>query len=286
MNPSKNILITGASTGIGYDLCKAFVASDYQVFGSVRKSADAERLQAELGENFHSLIFDVTDHVAVDKAVGELEKQIPEGLGGLINNAGIAIGGPFAHIPIEDFRYQFEVNVIGLIKVTQAFLPLLGAREDHLSAPGRIVQISSVAGKLGMPFISPYIGSKHAVEGISQSLRRELMLYGIEVIVVGPGAVKTPIWNKSADEETMGKYLKTPFGEALSIFQGVFVKDSIKNGFDSDKLANDVLRIFEKKRPKTRYALVAQKFKNWTLPRMLSDRALDNFVGKNLKLKK
>ena len=287
MNNSKNILITGASTGIGYDLAKAFIDSGYKVFGSVRKKEDADRLSRELNENFEPLIFDVTDHESVDNAARQLADRVgDEGLGGLINNAGIAVGGPFIDLEIEEFRYQFEVNVIGLIKVTQAFLPLLGARDNHLSLPGKIIQISSVAGKLAMPFLSPYVGSKHAVEGISHSLRRELQLFGIDVILVGPGPIKTPIWEKSAGEVQETKYKESVFFKSLKIFQDVFVVDAIKNGWTSEKAARRILNTFEKSRPKTRYAMVPQKLKNWTFPLVLPDRVLDFLVKKSLKLSK
>jgi len=287
MNKSKNILITGASTGIGFDLCKSFVQAGYTVFGSVRKQADADRLQTELGAQFHALLFDVTDHAAVDKAAAELTEKIGhEGLGGLINNAGIALGGPFAHVPIEEFRLQFEVNVIGLVKVTQAFLPLLGMQKNHPSAPGKIIMMSSLTGKVAMPFISPYVGSKHALEGISTSLRRELLLFGIDVVVIGPGAIKTPIWNKGADDPRNAAFFKTPWAESLGIFQKVFVLNSIKKGWTADYLAEKVLTIFQKEKPKTRYALVAQRFQNWTMPRLLPARRLDKMLGKGLKLLK
>lgn len=285
MAKSKNILITGASTGIGYDLAKIFISKGYKVFGSVRKQSDAARLRDELGSDFSSLIFDVTNHKAVDEAAEKLREKIGyEGLGGLINNAGIAVGGPFMDIDIEEIRHQFEVNVIGLVKVTQAFLPLLGAQDNHPSEPGRIVQISSIAGKLAMPFLSPYIGSKHAVEGISQSLRRELQLFGIEVIIIGPGPIKTPIWNKSANDGQELKYEKSPFFKSLQIFQNVFVAAAIKKGWEPEKAAKIILNAFEKRKPKTRYSLVPQGFINSTIPRLLPDRALDKFVRKNLKL--
>ncbi len=286
MAKSKNILITGASTGIGYDLAKVFVRNGYTVFGSVRKQADADRLSKEIGENFKPLLFDVTDHASVDLAAKTLNDEIGEtGLGGLINNAGIAIGGPMLDLSIEDYRQQFEVNVIGLIKVTKAFLPLLGAREGHNSDPGRIVQISSVAGKIGMPFMSPYVGSKHAVEGLSESLRRELQLFGIKVIVIGPGPIKTPIWNKGVTEDTSLKFKDSPFAESVNIFQNTFVKDAITNGWTSEKAAGIIFSAFEKRNPKARYALVPQRLKNWILPRLLPSKALDKFVQKNLKLK-
>ncbi len=285
MEKSKNVLITGASTGIGYDLAKAFVNRGYQVYGSVRKEEDAERLSKELGERFEALLFDVTDHDSVERAAALLDEKVgAKGLGGLINNAGIAVGGPFLDLDIEDFRYQFEVNVIGLVKVTQAFLPLLGARENHSSLPGRLLQISSSAGKISMPFMSAYSGSKHAVEGISQSLRRELQLYGIEVVIIGQGPVKTPIWNKGIGEGYEKRFEESPFAHSLNIFQNVFVKNTIKKAWTSEKAAHLILKAFEKSRPKVRYALIPQYFKNWILPNLLPDRALDIFVKKNLKL--
>lgn len=286
MAKSKNILITGASTGIGYDLSKVFVENGYTVYGSVRKQSDADRLSNELGQKFKAVIFDVTDHESVDAVAERMYEEIGrEGLGGLINNAGIAIGGPMLDLSIDDYRQQFEVNVLGLIKVTKAFLPLLGARENHTSEPGRIVQISSVAGKIGMPFMSPYVGSKHAVEGLSESLRRELQLFGIKVIVIGPGPIKTPIWNKGVSEETNARFKDSPFAESINIFQNSFVKDAIKNGWTSEKAARIIFKAFEKKNPKLRYALVPQRLKNWTLPRLLPSKALDKFVSKNLKLR-
>ena len=286
MAKSKNILITGASTGIGHDLAKIFVENGYDVYGSVRKKMDGERLLNELGSGFKPVVFDVTDHDSVDQAAKHIEKEIvDEGLGGLINNAGIAIGGPMLDLSIEEYRLQFEVNVIGLIKVTKSFLPLLGARDGHTSDPGRIVQISSAAGKIGMPFMSPYTGSKHAVEGLSESLRRELQLFGIDVIVVGPGPVKTPIWNKGITDELKTKFKDSKYAKSINIFQNSFVRDAIQKGWTSEKAAKIIFRIFERSRPKVRYALVNQRFKNWILPGLLPNRVLDKFVRKKLKLR-
>ncbi|MBV6647838.1 MAG: SDR family NAD(P)-dependent oxidoreductase [Cyclobacteriaceae bacterium] len=284
MKKSKTIVITGVSTGIGYDITKSFINRGYKVFGSVRKEEDGKRLVLELGNKFEPLIFDVTDDEAIDKAAEHVSSQVgAEGIGGLVNNAGIAVGGPMLYVDMKEWRHQFDVNVLGLVKTTQAFAPLLGARKGHQSEPGRIVNISSVAGKVPMPFIAPYIGSKHAVEGISHCLRRELLLYGIDVIIIGPGAVKTPIWNKSTD---MQQYAETPFGRALSIFSNKFVSKSIKTAYPSEKLGEDTVDIFEKRRPKTRYAIVPQWFTNWLVPRILPDRFLDRFLGRALKMVK
>jgi short-subunit dehydrogenase len=276
MNVSKTILITGVSTGLGYGSAKELIARGYTVFGSVRKKEDADRLQTEFGEKFIPLIFDVTDHSAVDLAVLTVKQKLNgQGLGGLINNSGISVSGPIQYLPIDELRRNFEVNVFGLIKVTQAFLPLLGAQKDHSSAPGRILNISSVAGKLAPPYMSPYVGTKHAVEGISHCLRRELMQFGIDVIIIGPGAVQTPIWDKGS----LDTYKDTPYISSLAKYFTRFVTDG-KKGMPLDIFSKRLADIFETPKPKTRYAIVQGTFMNWTLPRLLPDRMLDNFFKK------
>lgn len=282
---SKNILITGVSTGIGYDLAKVFLDHDYVVYGSVRKKEDAERLSSELGSNFHAIIFDVTDHEAIDRVALELEAQIgEEGLGGLINNAGTAIAGPFIDLSVDDFRSQFEINVFGLIKVTQAFLPLLGARENHSFSPGRIIQISSIAGKQGMPYMSPYSGSKHALEGITESMRKELLYYGIDVILIEPGPIKTPIWNKAASEEIETRFKDSVYFESIKKYRTKFIPKAVKRAWTSEKASKIIFKAFKAKRPRVRYLIIAQKFMNWTLPRLLPTRFLDKLIAKLIGL--
>ena len=269
---SKNILITGVSTGIGYGAAKHFIQRGYTVFGSVRTQADADRLQTEFGENFTPLLFDVTDAEAIAAAAQMLSKRLAgNGLGGLINNAGVAIGGPLQHQPIATIRHHFDVNVLGLIQVTQAFLPLLGARDNHPVQPGRIQNISSVNGQIAIPFMGAYVGSKHAVEGLSHSLRRELVLYGIKVIIVGPGAVKTPIWSKGID---ISSYTNTAYYPAMKRFRKQ-VEAAENRGFSIDYLGERIVAIHETPRPRIRYALVPHKLMGWTLPRLLSDGVLD-----------
>lgn len=286
MTKSQNVLITGVSTGIGYELAKIFVERGYNVFGSVRKQADADRLLSELGEHFHPMVFDVTDFEAIENAAKWLEGEIgDEGLGCLVNNAGIAVGGPFVDLKIEDFRQQFEVNVFGLIKVTQAFLPLLGARENHSTAPGKIMQISSVSGRMGMPFVSPYVGSKHAVEGITESLRKELLMFGIDVVLIEPGPIKTPIWKKSMDP-LFDKFKNSLYLPIMKKSHEKFMGPSIENALSAEKAAEIIFKEFEKKRSSTRKVIIAQKFKNWTLPRLLPTRIVDKFLGKALGLLK
>lgn len=269
---SKNILITGVSTGIGYGAAKHFIQRGYTVFGSVRTQVDADRLQAEFGKLFVPLLFDVTDADAVIAAACWLTERLEgSGLGGLINNAGVAIGGPLQDQPMDVFRKHFEVNVIGLVQVTQAFLPLLGARDNHPVQPGRIQNISSANGQIAIPFMGAYVGSKHAVEGLSHSLRRELALFGIKVVIVGPGAVKTPIWGKGTD---MSSYANTHYYPAMKRFLKQ-VEVAENRGYSIDYLGERIVEIHEASRPRIRYALVPGKLMGWILPRLLPARVLD-----------
>jgi NAD(P)-dependent dehydrogenase (short-subunit alcohol dehydrogenase family) len=193
----RTVVITGASTGIGHATAKLLLDKGFKVFGSVRKQADAERLRGEFGASFAPLLFDVTDEAAVLAASREVRAALNgETLAGLVNNAGIAVPGPVLELSADEFRRQMDVNVIGPIIATQAFGPLLGADAALKGPKGRIVMISSVAGKNGNPLTPAYAASKHAIEGLSESLRRELMLFGIDVIIIAPGPVKTPIWSK------------------------------------------------------------------------------------------
>ena len=185
------------------------------MFGSVRKQADADRLKGEFGANFIPLLFDVTDEAAVLAAARGVRAALDgKTLFGLVNNAGIAVAGPVLELAVDEFRRQMDVNVIGPIITTQAFGPLLGFDPSLKGPKGRIVMISSVAGKNGNPLMSAYSASKHAIEGLSESLRREMMLFGIEVIIIAPGAVKTPIWSK-AEEVDISAYRNSPFFPAL-----------------------------------------------------------------------
>lgn len=272
---SKNILITGVSTGIGYGAARQFIQRGYTIFGSVRSQADAERLQTEFGEHFVPLLFDVTDAKAVQASARYLTEQLAgSGLGGLINNAGIALGGPLQYQPLQTIRQQFDVNVFGLLQVTQAFLPLLGARDNHPVQPGRILNVSSVNGQIAIPFMGAYVGTKHAVEGLSHSLRRELSQFGIGVVIIGPGAVKTPIWGKGTD---ISPYQNTPYFPAMQRFMKR-VKAAEAGGLSIDYLGERIVAIYETDRPHIRYALVPNKLLNWTT-RLLPHRALDWIMG-------
>ena len=194
----KQIVITGASTGIGHASVKFLLSRGFRVFGSVRSRGDADRLQREFGELFIPLLFDVTDEAAVQAEAEKVGQHLKTNtLDGLVNNAGIEVAGPLPHLSTDQFRHQLEVNLLGPFIVTKAFLPLLGTDPARKGNPGRIVNISSSSGKIAGPFTGAYAASKFGLEGFSESLRRELILFGIDVIIIGPGAVVTPIWQKS-----------------------------------------------------------------------------------------
>jgi len=209
--------------------------------------------------------------------------QVAERLGrntlfGLVNNAGIAGGGPLLHQPIEEFRQTLETNLLGPFRVTQAFAPLLGADRARVGKPGRIIQISSVAGKLAFPFLGSYVASKFALEGMSESLRRELLLYGIDVIVVGPGTVRTPIFDK-AQQMDLSPYMATEYGPILKGFVEYFLNEG-KKGLPASRIGETVYKALTVRKPRVRYAVVPQRLKNWTLPRALPKRMLDRMIGK------
>ena len=257
----KSVVITGASTGIGFASAKLLIDKGFRVFGSVRKQADAERLKGEFGANFTPLIFDVTDEPAVLAAAREVRVALNgEKLAGLVNNAGIAVTGPVLGLSVDDYRRQMDVNVIGPIIATQAFAPLLGADASLKGAPGRIVMISSVAGKNGNPLSSAYVASKHAIEGFSESLRREMMLFGIDVIIIGPGPVKTPIWGKGQESFDISRYQNSPYLPALQKVSA-FMQHLDAIALPPERIAQLVFDALTLPNPKVRYHIAPDKIR-------------------------
>ncbi|MHA6288015.1 SDR family oxidoreductase [Maricaulis sp. CAU 1757] len=278
-------VITGASTGIGYACAKRLADEGWQVFGSVRKQADADKLRAELGEAVTPLLFDVTDSDAIARAAEQVRQALDgHTLNGLVNNAGIAVAGPLTLLPIAEFEKQMAINVTGVVRVTQAFAPLLGVDEALEGEPGRIVMMSSMAGKMGAPFLGPYSASKHAVEGLSKSLRRELNPWGIQLVVLGPGAVATPIWEKAEDIDPE-PYKDTRFYKPLTKIRDYMTRTG-PEGFPPSRIADRVFRSLTDDKPNFRYAIVPDRLTNWTLPRLLPERFVDNLVTKRLGLKR
>lgn len=279
----QSVVVTGVSTGIGWGALKVLSSKGIHVFGSVRNSEDAERLATEFGDSFTPLIFDVTDEKSVGEAVEQVRNQINgNNLLGLVNNAGIAIGGPLMHQPIADFRKQIEVNLTGQLIVTQAFLPLLGTDSNFQGKPGRIINISSVSGKIAPPFLGAYSASKFGLEAISESLRRELNIYGIDVIIIGPGSIATPIWDK-AEKMDFSQYENTKFAASIQKFLDFALKKG-RSGYSAEAVGKLICKTLTVAKPRVRYPIVPNHFFNWTLARLLPKRIIDYIITNQLGL--
>jgi hypothetical protein len=275
----KAAVITGASTGIGRACAKSLIDAGWRVFGSVRKEKDAADASAALGASFTPLLLDVTDAQGVKAAAAKVEAALGGAtLKGLVNNAGVALGGPLAYLPLDVLDRQLDINVYGPLRVTQAFLPLLGADRRFKGAPGRIVNMSSVAGRFASPFMAPYAMSKHALEAMSEALRHELAMHGVDVIVIGPGAVKTPIWGK-AEEIDLSPYEKTEYGPFM---KGMMEKMLAygETGVEASAVGDLVRTALTSAKPKTRYAIMKNKFANWVLPQLLPKRVVDKAIAR------
>ena len=278
----KSVVVTGVSTGIGWGVTQVLIDHGFHVFGSVRKAADAQRAAAAFGAAFTPLQFDVTDEVAVRAAARQVATALNgRTLAGLVNNAGVAVAGPLLHLEVDAFRQQMEVNVTGVVITTQAFAPLLGADGPARPDPGRIVNISSVAGRTATPFMAPYSASKFAVEGLSESLRRELMPFGVDVIVVAPGAVATPIWDK-ADDLDIAAYGNTPYAQPLARLKA-YMQSLGKAGLPPERIGQAVLHALTTPRPKVRYTVSPRPLET-LISETLPKRMIDRTVGKRLGL--
>lgn len=281
----KSIVVTGVSSGIGLGITKVFIKKGFHVFGSVRKTKDAERLSSDFGNGFTPLLFDVTDEGSVCKAAKLVRDRLNgQTLFGLVNNAGIAVSGPLMHQSVDEYRFQLEVNLVSPLIVTQAFLPLLGADRSLNGNPGRIINMSSVGGKIGGPFLGSYVASKHGLEGFSESLRRELMLYGIDVIIIAPGSVATPIWDKAEETDT-SHYDKTEYASAFKKFRDYMIREG-RNGYLPERIGEAVWKALTVPNPRVRYAVVPQQLLNWTIPMILPKRIVDKLIGSQIGLKR
>lgn len=281
----KSVVVTGVSTGIGNAAARVLAKKGFRVFGSVRKEADAAALKKDLGESFVPLVFDVTDEAGIARAAAQVREALKgEKLAGLVNNAGIAVSGPLIDLDADEFRKQMEVNVTGPFLVTQAFAPLLGTDRALKGEPGRIVNISSVAGIRAMPFLGPYAASKFALEGFSEALRRELMMFGIDVVVIGPGPVKTAIWDK-AEEIDISRYANSPYRPVMENFQKVFVGQG-RDGLPAEKLGELILKALTTPNPKVRYSAVKGRLAEKLVMNFASKRTLDRMIAGMLGLKR
>nr|WP_243028241.1 SDR family oxidoreductase [Thermus albus] len=246
----RRVLITGAGSGIGLATARLLAQKGFRVHGGVRKPEDAAALKA-LG--VEPLFLDVTQEESLLKARKALEK---EGLDGLVANAGIVVAGPLELVPLPVFRQAWEVNALGAWATVKAFLPLL--RQGQ----GRVVLMGSVSGLVALPLMGPYAASKFALEALADALRVELLPFGVRVVLVEPGPVATPIWERS--ERWAATYLEPPppgtegvYGRYLEVARKM-ARASAKRGLLPERVAEVVLRALLSPRPKARY-LVAPR---------------------------
>lgn len=277
---SRAVLVTGSSTGIGEACALRLDAAGHRVFAGVRKDADGERLREQATDRLTPVILDVTDEGQIEAAVKTIEEDVG-GLAGLVNNAGIARGGPLEYLPIEEWREQLEVNVIGQVAVTKAMLPLL--RRDR----GRVVFIGSIGGRVATPLMGPYNASKFAIEAVGESLRQELHPWGLHVAVVEPGAIRTPIWEKGRNtaerlEEELSEEAQELYAKHIdALNDGIAMQE--RNAIGPEAVAKAVDHALFSRRPRTRYVVGrdarALSFMARALPDKTREAIVRRFAG-------
>jgi NAD(P)-dependent dehydrogenase (short-subunit alcohol dehydrogenase family) len=279
----RSVLITGASTGIGRASAIHLANSGQHVFAGVRKDADGDALTEAVPRGLEPLIIDVGDQSSIDASAKKVDDALgPEGLYGLVNNAGVAISGPLEYLPIEDLRKQLEVNVVGQIAVTQAFLPLIRR------AGGRIVNIGSVAGRApSAPLLGPYAASKMAMEALTDSLRTELMPWGIFVSIIEPGNIATQIWEKADSdfdhlESVMPAEGMDRYGKLIASGRKIAMMAD-RRGIPPEKVARAVEHALTARRPKTRYLVGRDAWVRAHVEALLPDRVRDGIVARVLR---
>ncbi|MFZ5818106.1 MAG: SDR family NAD(P)-dependent oxidoreductase [Bacillota bacterium] len=274
------VLITGASTGIGEASALHLDRLGFQVFAGVRKAADGEALRAKGSQRLTPVILDVTDPGQIAAARALVERSIGEApLVGLVNNAGIALAGPLEFLPLDDLRLQLEVNLVGQLAVTQAFLPLIR------KARGRIVNVGSISGRMANPLLGPYAMSKFALEAMTASLRQEVRKWGIHVCLIGPGAVATPIWRKSmaaAEErlERMDPQVTALYGDLIEAMRRYQARRG-DGGIPPLEVARAIEHALTAAKPRTRYA-VGPDARLVELLRLLPDETRERMVARRL----
>ena len=274
----KNVVITGVSSGIGRASLDILHTKGYHIFGSVRNQADADKLLRIYPDRFTPLLFDVQNHDEVVKASKVVFEQC-ETLIGLINNAGIAIPGPLEHISEKQFEKQLDVNVKSIRRITNLFLPLLGAKLNSSKPPGRIINISSVSGLFNSPFNGAYSISKHALESMTDIYRRELRLYGIKVIAIEPGPIKTEIWKKNLNK--MDEFKDSDYYKVLQNADKI-IENAERNALPVKSVSKLIAKCLVAKRPKTRYIVHKSKFAFRLMAYYFPDKLSDWLVHKTL----
>ncbi|HET7842265.1 MAG TPA: SDR family oxidoreductase [Terriglobia bacterium] len=275
------VLITGSSTGIGEACALHLDTLGFRVYAGVRRDADGEALRQKSSGRITLVHLDVTDLASVAAARATIERQETK-LAGLVNNAGIVAAGPLEILPLEEFRRQLEVNVIGQLAVTQAFIPLLR------KARGRIVMMGSISGRIATPFIGAYAASKYALEAMTDALRVELMPWGIEVAIVEPGSIATPIWEKS--RQRSGEIARGIVAERRELYHLQYeamrkaAKETGESGIPASEVARVVEHALTAARPRTRYLVGKDAKQRARLAKFIPDRILDRIIVKKLGL--
>jgi len=277
----RSVLITGTSTGIGRATALRLDGSGWRVFAGVRKEADGEALRQEASPNLVPVVIDVTDPDQIAAAAELVERESDGGLDGLVNNAGVAVPGPLETIPLDDLRHQLEVNLVAYVAVTQAMLPQVRL------AKGRIAFLASIGGRIAFPFGGPYHASKFATEAIGDVFRQELRPWGIEVAIIEPGSIDTPIWGRGQEkaEEIEAKSPQTNllYGAALDKFRKV-IEDTAERGIPPEKVAKAIAHALESKRPKTRYLVGLDAQVQARIQPFIPTRLFDRIVARQLNL--
>jgi NAD(P)-dependent dehydrogenase (short-subunit alcohol dehydrogenase family) len=270
----KTVLITGASRGIGRATALLLDQRGYQVFAGVRQPGDGDALRALASPRLKPVILDLLDAGTIQRAVETLRAQ-PNGLTALINNAGLAVPAPVEFIPLDDLRYQFEVNVFGTIALTQALIPLLRP------GPGRIINISSIAGRVTAPLLGAYSASKFALEALTDALRLELKPWGIRMISIQPGAIATD-FGVSAIQHANGMLPRIP-EEVERLYGGAIARERARvgespRGIPAERVAAVILTALESSRPRTRYLVGPDARLIARVRALLPDALLDRLI--------
>jgi len=279
MNQIKYVLITGVSSGIGLDATKYLISKGYHVIGSVRKESDKDRLSKLFAKNFTCLQFDVTKKEEIFSALQAIKQNLGDiKLSGLVNNAGLALGGPIELMDDDKFRYQMEVNLFSVRTVTNIFLPLLKGNKKENIKGGKIIMISSISGVLNTPFNGAYCVSKHAMESLAEIYRRELMMYDIDVVSIQPGPIESKLWEKNIDQYP--EYEHTDY-KALLDKSNRIMKAAKRNALPAEVISKIIYKILNRK---TKLQFIVNK--NWfttvLLIKFMPARWLDRIFHKKL----
>ena len=275
----KSIMITGISTGIGRGTLDYFVSKGFHVYGSVRSTKDANRLKRIYKDKLTTIIFDVTKLAQLKKAAAFIKKDLNDSnLLALVNNAGTSFPGPLLRQSVKDFEKQIDINLNGAFRVIKYFAPLCGAEKNNSYKKGVIFNISSLSGKIGMPGLGAYTASKHGLEGLSQSLRRELLRYGVDVVIIGPGPIKSEIFNK-VDKKFLESLKKSDYANAAKLIPKRN-KNALKIAFPAIEVGKLIFNALHNPNRKTRYTITPNKMMYWTVPMTISDRMLDRMIQK------